>query len=136
MHGVSEEMCWGGGGGREVSCGKRYGGCGGRWREVCWSVGGGKERCWGGVWESVLGEWGSVLACGERNGGGVGKCVSVWAVSRYLYRRYVWRDTFVSVSIKCFNTVLVSIKHIIFVHRRYKYLDTVFDHEQSYGTRC
>ena len=30
-----------------------------------------------------------------------------WAVSRYLYRRYVSRDTFVSisVSIKCFITV-------------------------------
>ena len=32
----------------------------------------------GGVWESVWGEWGSVLVCGERNGGGVGKCVWVW----------------------------------------------------------
>ena len=29
-------------------------------------VGGGKERCEGRVWESVWGEWGSVLACGER----------------------------------------------------------------------
>ena len=28
--------------------------------------GGGKERCEGRVWESVWGEWGSVLACGER----------------------------------------------------------------------
>ena len=34
------------------------------------SVGGGKERCvgseevWVGVWESVCGEWGSVLVCG------------------------------------------------------------------------
>ena len=51
---------------------------------MCWGVGGGKERCvgsremWGGVWESVWGEWGSVLACGERNGGGVGKCIRVW----------------------------------------------------------
>ena len=33
---------------------------------------GGKERCvgsgevWVGVWESVWGEWESVLACGER----------------------------------------------------------------------
>ena len=44
----------------------------------------GKERCvgcgevWVGVWESVWGEWESVLACGDRNGGGVGKCVWVW----------------------------------------------------------
>ena len=41
---------------------------------MCWGVGGGKERCVG----RGLGEWGSVLACGERNGGGVGKCVWVW----------------------------------------------------------
>ena len=41
-------------------------------------------RVWGearkDVWEvekSVWGEWGSVLACGERNGGGVGKCIRV-----------------------------------------------------------
>ena len=38
--------------------------------EVCWGVGGGtgKERCVGSeeVWESVWGEWGSVLARGER----------------------------------------------------------------------
>ena len=38
--------------------------------EVCWGVGVGKERCVGrgvgrGV-ESVLGEWGSVLVCGGR----------------------------------------------------------------------
>ena len=26
---------------------------------------------WGGVWESVWGEWGSVLACGERTWGEV-----------------------------------------------------------------
>ena len=37
-----------------------------------------------GEWRSVVectgvrGDWGSVLACGERNGGGVGKCVWVW----------------------------------------------------------
>ena len=37
MHGVSGEVCWGVGGG-EGSCGKRYGGCGGRCREVCWGV--------------------------------------------------------------------------------------------------
>ena len=30
---------------------------------------------------------------------------------------------------KCFITVSVSIKHV-FVHRRYKYLDTVFEHDQ------
>ena len=33
-------------------------------------VGGGKERCEGRVWESVWGDWGSVLACGERMWGG------------------------------------------------------------------
>ena len=43
-----------------------------------------KEKCvgsgkmWGGVWESVWGEWRSVLACGERIGRDVGKCVRVW----------------------------------------------------------
>ena len=66
MHGVSGEVCWGVGRG-EGSCGKRYGGCGGRCREVCWGVGMSKERCvgsrkvWGRVWESEWGEWGSVL---------------------------------------------------------------------------
>ena len=35
-----------------------------------WGAGGGKERCVGRVWESVWGEWGSVLACGERMWGG------------------------------------------------------------------
>ena len=40
-----------------------------------------------------------------------------------MYRRYVSRDIFVSIS--------VSIKHV-FVHRRYKYLDTVFEQDQSY----
>ena len=65
MHGVNKERCWGVEGG-QGSCGKRYGGCGGRCREICWGVGGGKERCVGRVWESVWGEWGSVLACGER----------------------------------------------------------------------
>ena len=56
----------------------------------------------------------------------VENCISNWqrwVVSRYLYRRYVSRDTFVSIS--------VSIKHV-FVNRRYKYLDTVFEHDQSY----
>ena len=37
---------------------------------------------WVGVWESIWGEWGSVLACGkgcgERNEEGVGKCVRLW----------------------------------------------------------
>ena len=44
----------------------------GRCREMCWGVGGGKERYVGSgeVWESVWGEWGSVLACGERMWGG------------------------------------------------------------------
>ena len=36
-----------------------------------------------------------------------------------------------SVSIKCFTTVSISIKRV-FVHRRYKYLDTVFEYDQSY----
>ena len=69
MHGVNKEVRWGVGGG-QGSCGKRYGGCGGRCREMCWGVGGGEERCvgsgevWGGC--GVWGEWGSVLACGER----------------------------------------------------------------------
>ena len=56
-----------------------------------------------------------------------------WAVSRYLYCRYVSRNTFISmsVSIKCFTTVSVSIQHV-FVHRRYTCLDTVFEQDQSY----
>ena len=41
-------------------CGRVYGVSG----EVCWRVRSGEV--WGGVWESVWGEWGSVLACGER----------------------------------------------------------------------
>ena len=80
-----------------------------------------------------------------------------WAVSRCLYRRYVSRDIAryaildiaryaildiarsrdilyryryrLSVSLQ--YRVSVSIKHV-FVHRRYKYLDTVFEHDQSY----
>ena len=74
------EVCWGVGGG-QGSCGKRC-------REMCWGVGGGKERCVGSgeVSESVWGEWGrgweSVWrvgkGCGEKNGGGVVKCVRVW----------------------------------------------------------
>ena len=59
-------------------------GCGGRCREVCWGVGGGKERCvgsgkvWGGVWESALGEWENVMACGERlRGEEWGRCMEV-----------------------------------------------------------
>ena len=78
------KVCWGVGR-DERSFGKRYGGCGGRCREVCWGVGGGKERCvgsgevWGGVWESVWGEWGSVLACGERMWGEEwGRCRKVY----------------------------------------------------------
>ena len=65
--------------------------------------------------------------------GTVWDCMQRLAVSRYLYRRYVLRNTFVSISesIKYFTTVSVSIKHV-FVHRRYKYLDTVFEHDQSY----
>ena len=43
----------------------------------------------------------------------------------------VSRDTFVSISINCFTTVSVSIKNA-FVHRRYKYLDTIFEQDQSY----
>ena len=43
-------------------------GYGGKFREVCWGVEGGKEKC--GVcvevWESVWGEWGSVLGSGGR----------------------------------------------------------------------
>ena len=79
---VEWEVCWGVGGGE--------GSCGGRCSEVCWGVGGGKERCagsgevWGGVWESAWGEWGSVLACGERNGGGVGNCIT--GVFHLMYR--------------------------------------------------
>ena len=50
----------------------------------------GKERCvgsgevWGGVWESVRGEWGNVLACEERNGEGVRKCVRCGAPTQFL----------------------------------------------------
>ena len=44
---------------------------------MCGTVGSGE------VWESVWGEWGSVLACGERNGGGVGKCVKVWGPNTF-----------------------------------------------------
>ena len=57
VHGVSEEVCWGVGGG-EGSCGKRQRGTGGVGGRVG-KCGGGKERCvrsgevWGGVWESV-----------------------------------------------------------------------------------
>ena len=34
VHGVSGEVCWGVGRG-ERSCGKRYGGCGGRQGKMC-----------------------------------------------------------------------------------------------------
>ena len=43
-----------------------------------------------------------------------------------LLYRYRYR---LSVSLQ--HRVSVSIKHV-FVHRRYKYLDTVFEHDQSY----
>ena len=61
VHGVSGEVCLGVGGGDRVrgAVGRGVGGgvgkCVGVWREVR------KD-----VWESVWGEWGSVLACGER----------------------------------------------------------------------
>ena len=63
--GVSGEVCWDVGEVREL------------WEEVLGEVrkvvwGGGEV--WGKVWESVWGEWESVFACGERNGGGLGKC--------------------------------------------------------------
>ena len=62
VHGVSGEVYWGVG-----ELWQEVWGCGGRCREVCWGVGMSKERCvgngevWAGVWESVWGEWGSVL---------------------------------------------------------------------------
>ena len=89
---MNKKVRWGVGGG-QGSCGKRYGGCGGRCREMCWGVGVGKERCVGSggvgrVWESAWGEWGSVLACGkgcgEGNGEDVGKCVEVWGPNTLL----------------------------------------------------
>ena len=52
MHGLSGEVCWGVGG-DEGSCGKRYGGCRGRYREVCWSVGMSKEKYVGSVGRGV-----------------------------------------------------------------------------------
>ena len=42
------------------------------------------ERSVGRVWESVWGEWESVLACGEGDGGEVGKCVEVWGPNTFL----------------------------------------------------
>ena len=77
-------MCWGVGGG-QGSCGKR---CGGRCRKMCWVVGGGKERCVGSgeVWESIWGEevcWRVEKECGEKNGGGVGKCDWVWGPNTF-----------------------------------------------------
>ena len=90
MHGVNKEVCWGVGGG-QGSCGKRYGGRGGKCRKMSWGVGKGKERCVGRVWESVWGEWGKVLGrwrvrkgCGEGNGEDVGKCVEVWGPNTLL----------------------------------------------------
>ena len=58
MHGVNKEVCWGVGGG-QGSCGKRYGGWGGRCREMCWGVGEVRKDVWG------------VEKCGD----GVGKCM-------------------------------------------------------------
>ena len=57
VRGVSGEVCWVGGGGEE-SCGKvmrGVGKCVGVWEWV-------RKDVWGGVWESVWGYWGSVLA--------------------------------------------------------------------------
>ena len=54
---MNKEVCWGVEGG-QGSCGKKYGGCGGRCRKMCWGVGGGKERCVGkcvGVWGKDVG---------------------------------------------------------------------------------
>ena len=59
MHGVNKEVCWGVGGG-QGSCGKRYGGCGGRCREMCWGVGGGKGKMCG-EWRSVGRVWGKCM---------------------------------------------------------------------------
>ena len=62
------------------SCGKKYGGYGGRCREVCWEV---RKDVWGvekcGRVYGVIGEvcWRVGKGCGERNGGGVGKCVGI-----------------------------------------------------------
>ena len=85
---MNKEECWGVGG-VQGSCGKRYGGCGGRCREMCWGVGEvrkdvwGVEKCGEGVGK-CMGEWGSVLACGEGNGEDVGKCVEVWGPNTLL----------------------------------------------------
>ena len=49
----------------------------------------------------------------------------------YLYRRYVLYLYRYRLSVSLQYRVLVSIKHV-FVHRRYKYLDTVFEQDQSY----
>ena len=90
MHEVNKEVCWAVGGG-QGSCGKRYGGCGGRYREMCWGVGGGKERCVGrgemcGKVYGVSGEvcWRVGKGCGEDNGEDVGKCVEVWGPNTLL----------------------------------------------------
>ena len=41
------------------TAGRGMGGGVGVWGEA-------RKDVWGGVWEGVWGEWGSVLACGER----------------------------------------------------------------------
>ena len=93
VHGVNKEVCWDVGGG-QGSCGKRYGGCGGRCRKMCWGVGEGKERCvgsgevWGGcgkvygVSEEVC--WRVGKGCGEGNGEDVRKCAELWGPNTLL----------------------------------------------------
>ena len=55
--------------------------------------------------------------------GSIEMLVSAIRIARYFVS--------ISVSIKCFTTVSVSTKHV-FAHCRYKYFDTVFEHNQSY----
>ena len=80
---MNKEVCWGVGGGQR-SCGKRYGGCGGRCREMCWGVGEVRKDVWGvekcGKVYGVSGEvcWRVGKGCGEGNGEDVGKYVEVW----------------------------------------------------------
>ena len=80
---MNKEVRWGVGGG-QGSCGKRYGGCGGRCREMCWGVGGGQGSCgkrYGGCGGDVgkyVGVWGEVrkdVWGVEKCGVGVGKCM-------------------------------------------------------------
>ena len=62
MHGVNKEVRWGVGGG-QGSCGKRYGGCGGRCKEMCWGVGEVRGRG-GGDWGLESGGWGRGIVVG------------------------------------------------------------------------